>query len=384
MPPDSPFRATAAVALAAMALPLACSSEMHSVRAENWGIVDGKPAQLYTLTNSRGAVCKITNYGATVTELWVPDRDGKSADVVLGFDTVQDYAEKSPYFGCIAGRCANRIAGGKFELEGKPYTLATNNGPNHLHGGIKGFDKVLWTNEKLSSDSKTGPSVALTYSSPDGEEGYPGNLDARVVYTLTHDNELVVEMTATTDATTVVNLAHHGYWNLAGHAAGAILDHELELRCTHYTPTDATLIPTGEVAEVAGTPFDFRQPKKIGADLAKLQAQANAGHGGGYDLNFAVDGGGTGAVIQVARLSDPGSGRVMTVLSDQPGLQLYTGNFLEGLQGKGGAVYPQFGGVCLETQRYPDAVHQPGFPPVVLQPGETYRHVMKHRFTTES
>lgn len=364
---------------------LGCSDSdeivMPMPETEDWGSVDGQPVERYTLKNDKGAVCKITNYGATVTELWLPDRDGVMADVVLGFDSVDDYVKSSPYFGCIAGRCANRIAGGRFELAGEEYELATNNGPNHLHGGLKGFDKVVWVNEGPDAYADQ-VAVTLSYRSEDGEEGYPGNLEVRVKYTLTNHNELVVEMSATTDKTTVVNLAHHSYWNLAGHDSGTILDHEVTLSCARYTPTDATLIPTGELAPVEGTPFDFREAKKVGADIAVLQAQQDAGHGGGYDLNYAVDGKPAG-MPPAAKVHDPSSGRVMEIRSNQPGLQFYTGNFLDGIAGKAGAVYGQYHGLCLETQRYPDAVHHPSFPTAVLEPGATYRHIMVHRFSVQ-
>jgi len=352
---------------------------MPTPSTERWGTVDGQPVERYTLENRSGSVCKITNLGATVTELWLPDRDGALADVVLGFDDVDGYLTRSPYFGCIAGRCANRIEGGRFELDGEEYQLATNNGPHHLHGGDKGFDKAVWKLEGLDTFEDQA-SVTLSYRSVDGEEGYPGNLDVEVKYTLTDQNELVVEMTASTDEVTVVNLAHHSYWNLAGHDAGTILDHELTLACARYTPTDSTLIPTGELAPVDGTPFDFRQSKRIGADIDALQAQEDAGHGGGYDLNYAVDGEPPGIRL-VATVHDPSSGRAMELRSDQPGLQLYSGNFLDGVAGKAGASYQQYAGLCLETQCYPDAVHHPSFPSVRLEPGATYRHVMIHSFT---
>ncbi len=350
------------------------------ISVEPFGVAQGRPVLLYTLTNAQGCVAKISTYGAIVTELHVPDREGKMADIVLGFDDLDSYLAGHPYFGAIAGRVANRIALGKFELDGQAYQLATNNGPNHLHGGDKGFDKVIWSaTPQVGSD---GVSLVLTYRSTDGEEGYPGNVDVQVIYTLSDANELIVDMSAETDAPTPINLAHHSYWNLAGHDSGSILDHELAIAAARYTPVDDTLIPTGQIAPVAGTPFDFSQSKRIGHDIGRLQAEDGAAHGGGYDLNYVVDG---TSFRLVARLEDLGSGRVMKIYSDQPGIQLYTGNWLgqEGeIRGKGGAVYAQYQGLCLETQHYPDSINHPEFPPVVLRPGETYTHRMVHKFST--
>ena len=344
-----------------------------SVTMTEFGEVDGTKIQLYTLTGPTGLVAKITNYGTIVTELHVPDRNGKSGDVVLGHDKIADYVDGHPYFGATAGRVANRIANGKFTLGGKEYKLATNNAPNHLHGGKKGFDKHVW-----KAEIGKGSSLTLTRTSPDGEEGYPGSLTATVVYTLTKENEFKVEMTATTDAPTPVNLAHHTYWNLAGHGSGDIKGHELTLQANRYTPTNATLIPTGKLNPVKGTPFDFTSPKKIGADLAKA-----GGDPVGYDLNYVVNGT-MGTLRPAARVYEPGSGRVMTILTTEPGIQFYSGNFLNGSDvGKGGAKYEQYNGFCLETQHYPDSINKPAWPTVVLKPGETYRHVMVHRFSTK-
>jgi aldose 1-epimerase len=342
---------------------------------DDFGAVEGRRAKIYTLTNSSGAFVKITNYGATVTELHVPDSSGALGDVVLGFDTVEQYLEKSQYFGCTAGRCANRIAKGRFTIDGQSYQLATNNGPNHLHGGVRGFDKVMW--EATPAD---GNSLVLTYISPDGEEGYPGEVRAKTTYTWTEDNELIVEMEATTDAPTVVNLVHHSYWNLDGHDSGTILDHQLEIAAARYTPTDDTLIPTGVLAPVAGTPYDFTSPKPIGRDIADIPAGPD--DPGGYDLNYAVDGE-PDAMRFMARVVGPDSGRVMEIEADQPGIQFYSGNFIDGIPGKRGAVYPKNAALCLESQYYPDSINKQGragWPDVILRPGETYRHRMVHRF----
>lgn len=343
------------------------------IQKREFGKVEGRTASLYTLSNAGGLVAKITDYGAIVTELWVPDRDGKKADVVLGFDTLDAYLAGHPYFGCIVGRCANRIAGGKFAIDGKSYQLATNNGPNHLHGGVKGFDKYLW--DSSAKDTPEGPSVTLTRTSPDGEEGYPGTVRATVTYTLTDANELKVEMTAVTDKPTIVNLAHHGYWNLAGHASGDILGHALQINADAFTPTDDTLIPFGTTPPVEGTPFDFRRGMKVGDDIDVVP--------GGYDVNFCINGK-MGELRWAARLADPKSGRQMEILTTEPGLQFYSGNFLDGtVKGKGGAVYRQHQGLCLETQRYPDSINRPAWPTVILRPGQEYRHLMVHKFTVK-
>lgn len=346
-----------------------------AIDQKSWGQSEGQRVDLFTLTNASGVVLKVTSYGATVTELHVPDRDGKLADVVLGFESLDGYLEGGPYFGAIVGRVANRVRGARFTLEGKQYSLAANNGPHHLHGGVRGFDKVVWRAEPKETPS--GPAIALTYVSKDGEEGYPGTLTAHVTYTLTDRNELVVQMDATTDQVTIVNLAHHGYWNLAGHDSGSILEHELQLYADQYTPGDP-LVPTGVIAPVAGTAYDFRQPKPVGRDLA-----GTVGDPQGYDNNFVVRGE-ANALRPVARLRDPKSGRVLTLEADQPGVQFYSGNFLDGkLTGKG-VSYAQRSGLCLETQRFPAAINVPAWAEqVILQPGQTYRHQMIHRFTTE-
>jgi aldose 1-epimerase len=352
------------------------------VMEEQWGTADGKDVRLYTLDNGRGMVARITNYGGIVTELHVPDADGETADVVLGFESLDGYLAGHPYFGATVGRVGNRIAGGRFELDGRTYQLATNNGPNHLHGGEKRFDKVVWDSEPIETDHGVG--VRLWYRSPDGEEGYPGTLDVTVDYVLTDANTLRVEMTATCDAATPANIVHHSYWNLAGHDAGDVLEQTLALEASRYTPADGTLIPTGAIEPVAGTPFDFTDAKTIGADIDQLPPAGD--DPGGYDLNFVLDGA-DGKLRRAAVAADPESGRRMEIWTTMPGIQFYTGNFLDGtLTGKGGAVYEKHGGFCLETQLYPDAVNRrgtPGWPDPVLLPGETYRHVMLHRFLAD-
>ena len=346
-----------------------------AIAAAPFGKLGDTPVQLYTLTNTNGLVTKITNYGAIVTELHVPDRTGRLADVVSGFETLDGYLKNAPYFGAIVGRVANRIANSQFTLDGTRYTLAANDKPHHLHGGIKGWDKVVWSATPV--DTADGPSLQLTYVSKDGEEGYPGTVTARTVYTLTHRNELVVDMEATTDKTTLVNAAHHSYWNLGGHGSGTILDHEMTLYADRYTP-GSPMVPYGETKAVSGTPFDFTSAKAIGRDIART-----GGAPIGYDHNFVVNGE-PNQLRPVARLKDPKSGRVMTVSADQPGVQFYTGNFLDGsLSGKG-ATYIQHAALCLETQKFPNAINVPAWrDQVVLRPGATYRHRMMHAFTTE-
>lgn len=344
-----------------------------SIETQDWGAANGQPVRLYTLKNTKGLVMKVTDYGAIITELHAPDRDGKSADIVLGHDSIDGYLAGHPYFGTIAGRCANRIARGQFELDGKAYQLATNNGPNHLHGGVKGFDKQVWT--ARTEMSPRGPAIHLGLFSPDGQENYPGNLVANASYCLTEDGELLIEMAAMTDRATLCNLAQHTYWNLAGHDSGEIAGHELRLFASRYTPVDATLIPTGELAPVKGTPFDFTAAKPIGRDL-----KATGGDPIGFDHNFVVDGE-PSAMRQVAWAHDPKSGRTLELWSNQPGVQFYSGNFLNGTnRGKGGYTYRQYGGFCLETQVYPDSVHRPEWPTPILRPGQIYRHQMRVKF----
>jgi aldose 1-epimerase len=338
---------------------------------------DGTAVDLYTLRNHRGAEAKISNYGGLVISLKVPDRNGKSGDVVLGYDNLADYIKSSPYFGAMIGRYGNRIAKGKFTLDGKEYTLAVNNGPNALHGGLKGFDKVVW--EPKMRATPEGPALELRYLSKDGEEGFPGNLSVTAVYTLTEDNALKLEYTATTDKDTVVNLTQHSYFNLAGH--GDILGHVVMMPASRFTPVDSTLIPTGELRPVEGTPFDFRKPTAIGARIHAQDEQLR--FGGGYDHNFVIDKP-LGELGLMARVSEPTTGRVLEVLSTEPGLQFYSGNFLDGKnKGKGGWVYQFRNGFCMEPQHFPDSPNKPEFPSVVLKPGQTYKNTIVFRFSVQ-
>jgi aldose 1-epimerase len=335
----------------------------------------GRYADLYTLTNNQGISVTLTNYGGIVTALHTPDRDGQLGDIVLGYDTLDEYVARNPFFGCLVGRFGNRIAGGKFTFKGKTYELALNNGKNHLHGGKVGFDKVLWAAEPFSTPNSVG--VKLRYTSADGEEGYPGNLAVTVVYTLTDENEFALEYGATTDQATILNLTNHTYFNLAG--AGDILDHVLQLNADRFTPVDDTLIPTGELRSVAGTPFDFRTPTTIGARIDQADEQLQFGKG--YDQNFVVNGT-PGELRRAALVSEPASGRTLEVLTTQPGVQFYSGNVLPDLTGKGGAPYMRRYGFCLETQHFPDSPNQPTFPSVALEPGQRYDETTVWKFGT--
>jgi len=335
---------------------------------------DGTPVEMFVLTNRQGVQVRAITYGGIITSLRVPDRAGTMADVVHGFDSIEGYLKGHPYFGSIVGRYGNRIARGQFSLGGQTYTLAVNNGPNHLHGGLKGFDKAVWQGEPLPN----GTGVAFSRTSPDGEEGYPGNLKARVTYALSDANELSIAYEATTDKPTPVNLTQHTYFNLAGHDSGDILGHELTIHADRYTPVDSTLIPTGELAPVAGTPFDFRKGERVGARINTAHEQLK--HAGGYDHNFVLNRTGDG-LQPAARLVDPKNGRTLEVSTSEPGLQFYSGNFLDGrLTGKGDVVYAHRSGLCLETQHFPDSPNKPGFPSTILNPGETYRTSTVFRF----
>lgn len=335
---------------------------------------DGAEVHLYTLTNSRGVVAKVTTYGAILTELHVPDREGKLANVVMGFDKLEEYLKGHPGFGAPIGRYANRIGGAKFTIDGKEYTLAKNNGPNHIHGGIKGFDKYVWTAEP--SETKDSASVKFTRLSPDGEEGYPGSLSVSITYTLTDANELRIDYTGTTDKPTVINLTNHSYFNLAG--SGDVLAQELMIAASNYTPADEGLIPTGEIKSVKSTPLDFTTPTTIGAHINDLPP-----HTRGYDHNFVIDGGGKSLTL-AARARDPKSGRAMEVWTTEPGVQLYTGNWLDGKRaGVGGVVYKQHHAFCLETQHYPDSPNKPNFPSPILRPGQTFSSTTTFRFSAE-
>lgn len=331
----------------------------------------------YTLKNDTGMTVKITNYGATITSIVVPDRDGNMADVALGYDNVDDYinAIDRPYFGAVVGRYGNRIAMGKFTLDGSEYELATNNGDNHLHGGNLGFDKVVWKAELVENG------VKLSYLAKDGEEGYPGNLKLSVTYTLTDDNEIVMHYEATTDKATVVNVTNHTYFNLAGEGGGTINNHVLQINGSKTTPVDAGLIPTGELADVAGTPFDFRKPKVIGKDVDADNQQIK--YGPGYDHNWVLDRKGDGMEL-AAVLYEPTSGRVLEVITEEPAIQFYGGNFLDGrLIGKSGKAYTHRSGLCLETQHSPDSPNRPEWPTTTLRPGEKYDTTTIYKFTVK-
>ena len=351
------------------------------IKKEAFGkTADGKAVDLYTLTNANGLVAKVTNYGAIVTELWVPDRNGNLGDVVQGYDTLDGYIQDTSYFGSIVGRVGNRTAKGKFTLDGKEYTLAKNdNGINHLHGGNVGFNKVVWEASQVRKDDAVG--VKLTYLSKDGEEGYPGNFNCTVLYTLTNNDELRIDYEATTDKPTVHNVTHHGYFNLAGHGESDILSHELMMDADNITPVDKDLIPTGKLMPVAGTPFDFTKSTAIGARIDADDQQLK--FGGGYDHNWALNNT-DGSYAKVGSLYDSGSGRVMDIYTTEPGLQFYSGNFLDGTAtGKGGKVYEHRYALCLETQHFPDSANQPEFPSIVLRPGETYKSTTAFKFSTK-
>jgi aldose 1-epimerase len=382
----------AAAALAAAVLPAGRAEDKAKYKGKVVKVPfgktkDGKAVELYVLSLDKGMTVKVMTYGATITELWAPDKEGQLSDVTLGFDTLKGYQQKdTPFFGCVVGRYANRIAKGRFTLDGTEYKLATNNGPNHLHGGNKGFDKAVWKwvremrgRRSFWSNGKLTPaefvSITLQHVSPDKDEGYPGQLTAKVTYTLTDRNELRLDYRATTDKPTVVNLTNHAYFNLAGHDKGDILGHELTLKAEKFTPADDTLIPTGKIEPVKGTPFDFTKPMTIGSRIGKLKGEPQ-----GYDVNYVIDGK-PGTLRLAAVVREPKSGRVMEMETTEPGVQLYTGNFLDGkAKGKGGAVYKKHAGLCLEAQRYPDTPNRKDFPTAVLRPKEPYRQTTVYRF----
>jgi aldose 1-epimerase len=346
---------------------------MTQVKREIFGrLPDGTAVDIYTLTNRSGVEARVMAYGATLVSLRLPDRDGAFADVNLGFDNLEGYLGTHPYFGVIVGRYANRIAKGRFTLDGVEYRLAQNNNGNSLHGGLKGFDKVVWTAEPVEGAGGVG--VKLSYLSRDMEEGYSGNLSVTVVYMLTDANELKLSYEAVTDKKTPVNLTNHAYWNLKGEGNGDILGHVLQLEADTVTAVDSavTLIPTGEIASVAGAPLDFASPHAIGERIARVE--------GGYDHNFVLRGGG-GALALAARVEEPGTGRVMEISTDQPGIQFYTGNFLDGtVVGKGGKAYGRHFAFCLETQHFPDSPNHPNFPSTIIEPGEIYRSITVYKF----
>lgn len=373
--------AIAATALMALAgcHSLSSSGSSGHIQRQPWGHAqDGAPVDLYTLRNGTGAEARICNYGGLLISLKMPDKNGRLGDVVLGYDKLADYLKDTPYFGALVGRYGNRIAKGQFTLDGRQYTLATNNYPNSLHGGVKGFDKVMWQAKPV--ETPDGPSLELTYLSHDGEEGYPADLTVKATYTLTHDNALKLEYTATTDRDTILNLTHHSYFNLGG--KGTILEHVVQIPADKFTPVDETLIPTGELQPVDGTPFDFRQPTAIGARIGQDDEQLKFGKG--YDHNWVINKP-LGEFGLMARVYEPSSGRVMEVLSTSPGLQFYSGNFLDGtLTGKGGWVYQFRDAFCMEPQHYPDSPNKPQFPSVVLRPGETYHNLIVYKFSVGS
>lgn len=343
---------------------------------------DGRPAHLYSLTNGNGFRVDVTDFGASIVRILAPDRDGRLDDVVLGFADVADYEARSPYFGCLVGRVGNRIANGRFTLDGATYTLATNNAPGgvpcHLHGGARGFDKALWRARRADRSGDTV--LVVTHTSPEGDEGYPGELTAEVTYTVTPRNELRIDYCTTTTRATPVNLTSHAYFHLGGEGRGTILDHELQIAAERFTAVDRGLIPTGELRPVAGTPFDFRTAQRIGARIDADDEQLR--FGAGYDHNFVLADA-PRELAFAARLHDPATGRRLEIWSTEPGLQFYSGNFLDGaLVGKRGAPYPRRSGLCLETQHFPDAVNQPGFATTILRPGDVLRSTTVHRFDT--
>jgi aldose 1-epimerase len=338
---------------------------------------DGTAVDRFTLTNSRGMEVRAITYGAIITSILVPDRKGAVADVALGFDRLDGYLTAHPYFGALVGRYANRIGNARFTLAGRTYELAANNGPNHLHGGVRGFDKYVWAAEPMAGAS----GVTFSRTSPDGEEGYPGTLQVRVSYVLT-DAELVIEYQATTDKATPVNLTQHTYFNLAGHQAGPVLDHEVTINADRFTPVGESLIPTGALAPVEGTPMDFRRPMKVGARIDAGTEQIRFGRG--YDHNWVLNRTGDG-LQPAARVVEPASGRTLEVSTTEPGVQFYTGNFLDGtVKGKGGTMYARRGALCLETQHFPDSPNQPAFPTTILQPGGVHRSKTVWRFGVQA
>ncbi|RYZ20924.1 MAG: galactose mutarotase [Chitinophagaceae bacterium] len=348
------------------------TNKQYSFTEKSYGNVEGKEITEYTITNPSGMKVSIINYGGTVTELMVPDKAGKMGDVVLGYDSLSGFLQSgNPYFNALIGRYGNRIAAGKFALDGQTYTLAGNNNGNSLHGGNKGFDKVVWTAKKLSDSS-----LQLNYLSKDGEEGYPGNLQVQVVYTLTPDNGLKIEYKATTDKATPINLTNHCYFNLSAGADSTILNHQLEIAADKYTPVNDQLIPTGKIEDVKGGPMDFTSAKPVGKDIAQVP--------GGYDHNWVLNKKGN-SLEKAATLYEPNSGRYLEVFTTEPGLQFYSGNFLDGTltNTKGGAKYPKHAALCLETQHFPDSPNQPSFPTTILKPGETYRQTTVYKFSTK-
>lgn len=380
-PAPAPVAAAAPVPAAATAGPAEAkeAKKDKAITEAPYGSVGGKDVKLYTLTNKNGLVLKVTNYGCIVTELHAPDKSGKMADIVLGYDKLDDYLKATPYFGAVIGRVANRIKNAQFSLDGKTVKLNANNDKNALHGGKFGWDKVIWTAEP--TETEAGPAIKFTYVSKDGDENYPGTVTAHNTYTLTNSNEFKVDMDATTDKTTVVSMAHHTYWNLGGHDSGPITNEELTLFADQYTPGPSATdpVPDGKVKAVKGTPFDFTSVKPIGKDLKEA-----GGKPIGFDANWVVKGD-PHTLRPVAKLKDPKTGRVLELSADQPGVQFYSGNFLDGSnKGKGGVVYQQYTGLCLESQKYPNSINVPAWKDeVILKPGVTYKHAMVHKLSAE-
>ena len=372
------FLATALVLTIGGLLVAQQQSSKTGVEQQRFGARDGRPVILYTLKNSHGVEVRAMNYGGIIQSIRVPDRNGKFADIVLGHDTSEGYMPNPPYLGAIVGRYANRIANGTFTLDGKTYTLLKNDGPNTLHGGTtRTFDKVIWDTQPLNDKN----SVLFEYVSKDGEEGFPGNMRVKVTYTLTDSNELVIDYEATTDKASPINVSQHSYFNLKGEGNGDILDHELMLNADKFTPVDKNLIPTGELRPVKGTPFDFTKPMKIGARIDDNYEQLVLGHG--YDHNFIINRKGEGMTL-AARVYEPSTGRVLEVSTTQPGVQFYSGNFLDGsVTGKDGHVYKRRFGFCLETQHYPDSPNHPDFPNTILKPGETFHQKTIFKFSAK-
>ena len=349
------------------------------MKKRNYGVTeDGRTVDLYDLANDAGMRVRILTFGCIIASVEVPDREGRLANVVLGLDSLEDYVRRSPHFGAVVGRFANRIARGRFVIDDADYRLETNNGPNALHGGRKGFDKVVW-----QASRATGEALILSYLSPDGEEGYPGNLGVNVTYSLRETNELRIDYEATTDKPTIINLTNHSYFNLAGEGSGDVLGHVVSIEADFFTPTDATQIPTGEIRSVRGTPFDFTTPEAIGERIRLADAQLQRGRG--YDHNWVLRRTAGGGLLPAARAFDPKTGRILEVLTDRPGLQFYTGNSLNGaLVGPSGRTYRQSDGLCFETQAFPDAPNQPAFPSAVLRPGEFFHSTTVFRFSTDA
>jgi aldose 1-epimerase len=369
--------ATAIVAMTVVGTSMA-AAQPRGVTKQAWGkTAAGEAVDLYTLTNAKGASVQIATLGGTVVSVKVPDRSGALSNVVLGFDSLDGYLGPHPFFGVLVGRYGNRIGNARFTLDGKTYTLAKNNGENSLHGGRKGFDKYVWKAREVASPD--GVAVELIHVSPDGDEGFPGTLSATVRYTWTDANGLRIDYTATTDKPTVINLTNHSYFNLSAGTAATVLDHTMQLAADKFTPVDKGLIPTGELRAVAGTPFDFRTARRVGELIDKDEEQIK--FGGGYDHNFVLDQPANNSMRLAARVTEPTSGRMMEVTTTEPGVQFYTGNFLDGsIKGRGGKPYVKRSGLCLETQHYPDSPNKPAFPSVVLRPGQTYKTSTQYTF----